>query len=335
MKMLINSPQTVVADALRGLAAAHPELDVDADARVVVRRDARQGGRVGLVSGGGSGHEPLHAGFVGYGMLSAACPGEVFTSPVPDQMVRAAKAVDSGQGVLFVVKNYTGDVLNFDMAAELAEEDGIRVERVLVNDDVAVTDSLYTAGRRGTGATLFVEKIAGAAAEEGAPLEQVAAVARRVNEDSGSFGVALSACTTPAKGSPTFDLPDGELELGIGIHGEPGRERRSMMPAGEIAEVAVGSVLDDMANATSAADGPVLALVNGMGATPLLELYGFHAEVARVLAARRVPVARTLVGNYVTSLDMAGCSVTLCRVDEEMLRLWDAPVQTAALRWGR
>ncbi|MFI6002230.1 dihydroxyacetone kinase subunit DhaK [Streptomyces sp. NPDC051366] len=335
MKMLINSPQTVVADALRGLAAAHPDLDVDAEARVVVRRDARQGGRVGLVSGGGSGHEPLHAGFVGHGMLSAACPGEVFTSPVPDQMVRAAKAVDSGQGVLFVVKNYTGDVLNFDMAAELAEEDGIRVERVLVNDDVAVTDSLYTAGRRGTGATLFVEKIAGAAAEEGAPLEQVAAIARRVNEASGSFGVALSACTTPAKGTPTFDLPDGELELGIGIHGEPGRERRPMMSAGEIAEVAVGSVLDDMANATPTADGPVLALVNGMGATPLLELYGFHAEVARVLAARGVQVARTLVGNYVTSLDMAGCSVTLCRADEEMLRLWDAPVQTAALRWGR
>ncbi|OEJ32689.1 dihydroxyacetone kinase subunit DhaK [Streptomyces subrutilus] len=334
MKMLINSPQTVVADALRGLAAAHPELDVDAETRVVVRRDARQGGRVGLVSGGGSGHEPLHAGFVGYGMLSAACPGEVFTSPVPDQMVRAAKAVDSGQGVLFVVKNYTGDVLNFDMAAELAEEDGIRVERVLVDDDVAVTDSLYTAGRRGTGATLFVEKIAGAAAEEGAPLERVAAVARRVNEASRSFGVALSACTTPAKGSPTFDLPDGELELGIGIHGEPGRERRPMMPAGEIAEVAVGTVLDDMANAAPV-DGPVLVLVNGMGATPLLELYGFHAEVARVLAARSVAVARTLVGNYVTSLDMAGCSVTLCRADEEMLRLWDAPVQTAALRWGR
>ncbi|MFJ3206181.1 dihydroxyacetone kinase subunit DhaK [Streptomyces sp. NPDC086989] len=334
MKMLINSPQTVVADALRGLAAAHPELEVDAEARVVVRRDARQGGRVGLVSGGGSGHEPLHAGFVGPGMLSAACPGEVFTSPVPDQMLRAAKAVDSGQGVLFVVKNYTGDVLNFDMAAELAEDDGIRVERVLVNDDVAVTDSLYTAGRRGTGATLFVEKIAGAAAEEGAPLEQVAAVARRVNEASGSFGVALSACTTPAKGSPTFDLPDGELELGIGIHGEPGRERRPMMPAGEIAEFAVGAVLDDLASAAPG-DGPVLALVNGMGATPLLELYGFHAEVARVLADRGVPVARVLVGNYVTSLDMAGCSVTLCRADEEMLRLWDAPVQTAALRWGR
>ncbi|MFE5770449.1 dihydroxyacetone kinase subunit DhaK [Streptomyces sp. NPDC056485] len=333
MRMLINSPETVVADALRGMAAAHPELDVDVERRVVVRRDARDGGRVGLVSGGGSGHEPLHAGFVGYGMLSAACPGEVFTSPVPDQVLRAAAAVDSGQGVLFVVKNYTGDVLNFEMAAELAEEDGLRVESVLVNDDVAVTDSLYTAGRRGTGATLFVEKIAGAAAEEGAPLERVAELARRVNAASRSFGVALGACTTPAKGSPTFELPDGELELGIGIHGEPGRERRAMMPAREIAEVAVGAVLEELAE-VGPADGPVLALVNGMGATPLLELYGFHAEVARVLAERGVPVARTLVGNYVTSLDMAGCSVTLCRADEESLRLWDAPVRTAALRWG-
>ncbi|MFF4104563.1 dihydroxyacetone kinase subunit DhaK [Streptomyces sp. NPDC001903] len=333
MRMLINSPETVVADALRGMAAAHPDLDVDVERRVVVRRDARTGGRVGLVSGGGSGHEPLHAGFVGHGMLSAACPGEVFTSPVPDQVLRAAAAVDSGQGVLFVVKNYTGDVLNFEMAAELAEEDGLRVERVLVNDDVAVTDSLYTAGRRGTGATLFVEKIAGAAAEEGAPLDRVAELARRVNAASRSFGVALSACTTPAKGSPTFDLPDGELELGIGIHGEPGRERRAMMPAREIAEVAVGAVLEELGE-VAPADGPVLALVNGMGATPLLELYGFHAEVARVLAERGVPVARTLVGNYVTSLDMAGCSVTLCRADEELLRLWDAPVRTAALRWG-
>ncbi|MGX1372089.1 dihydroxyacetone kinase-like protein [Streptomyces canus] len=334
MKMLINSPETVVVDALRGVAAAHPELNVDVERRVVVRRDAREGGRVGLVSGGGSGHEPLHAGFVGYGMLSAACPGDVFTSPVPDQMLRAVRAVEAGQGVLFVVKNYTGDVLNFQMAAELAEEDGVRVERVLVNDDVAVTDSLYTAGRRGTGATLFVEKIAGAAAEEGAPLEQVAAIARRVNEFSRSFGVALSACSTPAKGGPTFDLPDGEMELGVGIHGEPGRERRAMMPAREIAEVAVGAVLEELGEVPPA-DGPVLALVNGMGATPLLELYGFHAEVVRLLEARGVPVARALVGNYVTSLDMAGCSVTLCRADEEMLRLWDAPVQTAALRWGR
>ncbi|MEU3399889.1 dihydroxyacetone kinase subunit DhaK [Streptomyces filamentosus] len=330
MKMLINVPETVVADALRGIAAAHPELTVDVERRVVVRRDAPVAGKVALVSGGGSGHEPLHAGFVGPGMLDGACPGEVFTSPVPDQMVRAAAAVDSGAGVLFVVKNYTGDVLNFEMAAELAEDEGIQVAKVLVDDDVAVADSLYTAGRRGTGATLFVEKLAGAAAEEGMPLERVESLARRVVGRSRSFGVALSSCTTPAKGSPTFDLPPGELELGVGIHGEPGRERRGMMTAREIAEVAVDAVLDDLRPSD-----PVLLLVNGMGGTPLLELYGFNAEVRRVLDARRVPVARTLVGNYVTSLDMAGCSVTLCTADEELLRLWDAPVATAALRWGR
>jgi dihydroxyacetone kinase-like protein len=328
--MLINVPETVVADALRGMAAAHPELAVDVENRVIVRRDAPVAGKVGLVSGGGSGHEPLHGGFVGFGMLDGACPGEVFTSPVPDQMVRAAAAVDSGEGVLFIVKNYTGDVLNFDMAAELAEDEGVRLGKVLVNDDVAVTDSLYTAGRRGTGATLFVEKIAGAAAEEQAPLERVEAIGRQVNESSRSFGVALSACSTPSKGGPTFDLPSGELELGIGIHGEPGRERRPMMTSREIADFAVDAVLEDLRPS-----GPVIALVNGMGATPLLELYGFNAEVQRVLAERDVAVARTLVGNYVTSLDMAGTSVTLCQVDEELLRLWDAPVQTPALRWGR
>ncbi|KQX14885.1 dihydroxyacetone kinase [Streptomyces sp. Root431] len=330
MRMLINVPETVVADALRGMAAAHPELTVDVERRIVLRRDAPVAGKVALVSGGGSGHEPLHGGFVGPGMLAAACPGEIFTSPVPDQMVRAAAAVDSGAGVLFVVKNYTGDVLNFEMAAELAEDEGIQVAKVLVDDDVAVTDSLYTAGRRGTGGTLFVEKIAGAAAAEGAPLERVEAIARRVDERSRSFGVALSACTTPAKGSPTFDLPEGELELGVGIHGEPGRERRPMMTSREIADYAVDAVVEDLRPS-----GPVIALVNGMGGTPLIELYGFNAEVQRVLTERRIPVARTLVGNYVTSLDMAGCSVTLCEVDEELLRLWDAPVQTPALRWGR
>ncbi|MFG3255220.1 dihydroxyacetone kinase subunit DhaK [Streptomyces sp. NPDC048172] len=329
MRMLINVPESVVPDALRGMAVAHPELSVDVENRVVVRKDAPVSGKVALVSGGGSGHEPLHGGFVGLGMLDAACPGEIFTSPVPDQMVRAAAAVDSGEGVLFIVKNYTGDVLNFDMAAEDAEDEGVRVAKVLVQDDVAVTDSTFTAGRRGTGATLFVEKIAGALAEEGAPLERVEAVARQVAESSRSFGVALSACTTPAKGSPTFDLPAGELELGIGIHGEPGRERRPMMTSGEIADFAVDAVLEDLRP-----DAPVLALVNGMGATPLIELYGFAAEVHRVLGERRVPVARTLVGNYVTSLDMAGASVTLCRADEEILRLWDAPVRTPGLRWG-
>ncbi|MEU6734126.1 dihydroxyacetone kinase subunit DhaK [Streptomyces physcomitrii] len=329
MKMLINVAETVVADALRGMAAAHPELTVDVENRVIVRRDAPVAGKVALVSGGGSGHEPLHGGFVGPGMLAAACPGEVFTSPVPDQMLRAAAAVDSGAGVLFVVKNYTGDVLNFDMAAELAEEEGIQVAKVLVDDDVAVRDSTFTAGRRGTGATLFVHKIAGAAADEGRPLEQVREIGHRVVERSGSFGVALSACSTPAKGSPTFDLPPGELELGVGIHGEPGRERRPMMTSREIADYAVDSVLGDLRPR-----GPVLLLVNGMGATPLLELYGFHAEVQRVLAERGVVTARVLVGNYVTSLDMAGASVTLCEADEEMLRLWDAPVRTPALRWG-
>ncbi|KAF4406626.1 MULTISPECIES: dihydroxyacetone kinase subunit DhaK [Streptomyces] len=330
MKMLINVPETVVADALRGMAAAHPHLTVDVENRVIVRRDAPVEGKVALVSGGGSGHEPLHGGFVGPGMLSAACPGEVFTSPVPDQMARAAAAVDSGQGVLFVVKNYTGDVLNFRMAEELAEDEGIQVASVLVDDDIAVTDSLFTAGRRGTGATLFVEKIAGAAADEGAPLERVESIARQVNESSRSFGVALAPCTTPAKGSPTFDLPPGELELGIGIHGEPGRERRAMMTSREIADFAVDALVTDLRP-----DNPVLVLVNGMGATPLLELYGFNAEVQRALGERGVVVAHTLVGNYVTSLDMAGCSVTLCRIDEELLRLWEAPVETPGLRWGR
>lgn len=329
LRMLINAAETVVADALRGMAAAHPELAVDVENRVIVRRDAPVAGKVGLISGGGSGHEPLHGGFVGPGMLSAACPGEVFTSPVPDQMLRAAAAVDSGAGVLFVVKNYTGDVLNFDMAAELAEDEGIQVAKVLVNDDVAVLDSLFTAGRRGTGATLFVEKIAGAAADEGMPLARVEAIGRQVNESSRSFGVALSSVTTPAKGSPTFDLPSGELELGIGIHGEPGRERRAMMTARDIADFSVRAVLEDLKPRN-----PVLVLVNGMGSTPLLELYGYHAEVRRVLDERGVTVARTLVGNYVTSLDMAGASVTLCQVDEELLRLWDAPVSTAGLRWG-
>jgi dihydroxyacetone kinase-like protein len=329
MKMLINVPENVVADALRGVAVAHPELTVDVANRVVVRGDAPVADKVGIISGGGSGHEPLHGGFVGRGMLDAACPGEIFTSPVPDQMARASAAVDSGKGVLFVVKNYTGDVLNFDMAAELAEDEGIQVGKVLVQDDVAVSDSDFTAGRRGTGGTLFVEKIAGALAEEGAPLERVESMARQVSDSCRSFGVALSSCTTPSKGSPTFDLPAGELELGIGIHGESGRERRPMMTSGEIADFSVDALLTDLEP-----DGPVLVLVNGMGATPLLELYGFCAEVRRVLDERRVPVARTLVGNYVTSLDMAGASVTLCRADEEMLRLYDAPVSTPSLRWG-
>ena len=331
MKKLINDPADVVRDALRGIAVAHPDLRVDVQQRIVVRTDAPRPGKVGLVSGGGSGHEPLHAGFVGVGMLDAACPGEVFTSPVPDQMLAATKAVEGGAGVVHVVKNYTGDVMNFQMAAELAQDEGAKVESVLVDDDVAVQDSLYTAGRRGTGATLVVEKVAGARAESGGDLGQVAGVGRRVNERSRSFGIALTAGTTPAAGTPTFDLGDDEIELGIGIHGEPGRQRRKIAPASELADIAAGAILDDLPFDRGE---PALVIVNGMGGTPLLELYLVLNEVACILGGRGVPIARSLVGNYVTSLDMAGFSLTLTKLDDELIRLWDAPVRTPALRGG-
>ena len=331
MKKLINTPDGVVADALAGIAAAHPDLNVDVKERVVSRAAPTRAGKVALVSGGGSGHEPLHGGFVGLGMLDAACPGEVFTSPVPGQMLAAARAVDGGGGVLFVVKNYTGDVLNFQMAAELAEEEGVSVETVLVDDDVAVQDSTWTAGRRGTGATLFVEKIAGAAAERGDSLAEVAAIGRRVNAASRSFAVALTSCTTPAAGRPGFDLPEDEIEVGVGIHGEPGRRREKIRPAREIVADAVATILADQPLASGE---EVIALVNGLGATPLLELYIVYGEVESLLTAQGVRIARNLVGNYVTSLDMAGVSITLCRADAELLALWDAPVNTPALRWG-
>jgi len=328
MNKLINDPAQVVVDALRGVAAAHPELRVDHEQRVVFRGDAPVRGKVGLVSGGGSGHEPLHAGFVGLGMLDAACAGEVFTSPVPDQMLAATKGVDGGAGVLHIVKNYTGDVMNFEMAAEMAETE---VVAVVTNDDVAVEDSLYTAGRRGVGVTVLVEKIAGAAAEEGRPLAEVAEIARKVNSNGRSMGVALTSCTVPAAGKPTFDLPAGQIEVGIGIHGEPGRRRVPLGTAAEIAEMLVTPILAD--HDFTGGDG-VIAFVNGMGATPLIELYVMYQEVSTLLAKAGVQVARTLVGPYITSLDMAGCSVTLVKADDEILRLWDAPVRTPALRWG-
>ena len=332
MKKLINDPADVVADALRGIALAHPDLRVDHENRVVFRGDAPVRGKVGLVSGGGSGHEPMHAGFVGPGMLDAACAGEVFTSPVPDQVVAATRGVDGGAGVLHIVKNYTGDVLNFDMAAELvAAESDIEVAAVITDDDVAVTDSLYTAGRRGVGVTVLVEKLAGAAAEEGRPLSEVAGMARRVNAGGRSMGLALTSCTVPAAGRPTFDLPDDEMEVGIGIHGEPGRRRVPLAPAREIAEMLVEPVLADLD--LTGGEG-VIAFLNGMGATPLIELYLMYAEVAGVLEKAGIGIARNLVGSYMTSLDMAGCSVTLLKADEELLRLWDAPVRTPALRWG-
>ncbi|MEQ3552949.1 dihydroxyacetone kinase subunit DhaK [Pseudonocardia nematodicida] len=333
MKKLINDPADVVGEALQGMARAHPtELRVDMTNRVVFRADAPVRGKVGILSGGGSGHEPLHGGFVGHGMLDAACAGEVFTSPVPDQMLAATTGVDGGAGVLHIVKNYTGDVMNFEMAAELAAaETGGPVESVVIDDDVAVQDSLYTAGRRGVGATLFVEKIAGAAAEQGRPLGEVADIARRVDDGARSMGMALTSCTVPAKGTPTFDLPDDEIEIGIGIHGEPGRRRVPLASAHDIAGMLVEPVLADR---DFTADGGVLALVNGMGGTPLIELYLMYGEIAALLDKAGVTVARSLVGSYVTSLDMAGCSLTLLQLDDELLRLWDAPVSTTGLRWG-
>ena len=330
MKKLINAPDDVVTDALAGLAAAHPSLRLDAENKVVIRGDAPRSGKVGLVSGGGSGHEPLHGGFVGYGMLDAACAGEVFTSPVPDQMLAATQAVNGGAGVLHIVKNYTGDILNFQLAAELADDEGIEVVSVVVNDDVAVQDSLYTAGRRGVGATVFVEKIAGARAEEGAPLADVAAIAREVNERSRSFGVALTSATLPAVGKPSFDLAESEIELGIGIHGEAGRERTTLTSANDLADKVLDAIGDDMP-----LSGDLLVMVNGMGGTPLMELYILFAEVQRYIEGHGARVARNLVGNYITSLDMQGFSVTVTQLTDTLTRLWDAPVDTPGLRWGR
>ncbi|MGI8335422.1 dihydroxyacetone kinase subunit DhaK [Actinomadura scrupuli] len=329
MKKFINTPDSVLRDALAGIAAAHPSLRVDPANKVITR--AERAAKVALISGGGSGHEPLHGGFVGTGMLDAACPGEVFTSPVPDQMQAAVAEVHTGAGVVFIVKNYTGDVMNFQLAAELAADDGIEVETVLVDDDVAVQDSTWTAGRRGTGATLFVEKIAGALAEQGGDLKAVAEVGRRVNAASRSFAIALTACTTPAAGHPGFDLPEDEIEVGVGIHGEPGRSREKIRPANELAGTMLETILADMP--LSAGDETIVML-NGLGGTPLIELYVLFGEVATRLTERGVTIARSLVGNYVTSLDMAGASLTVCRADAQLLQLWDAPVNTPALRWG-
>ncbi|MFV0427807.1 MAG: dihydroxyacetone kinase subunit DhaK [Arachnia sp.] len=330
MKKLINDPDNVVADALKGIEASDENVRVDHANRVILRREPTREGKVALVSGGGSGHEPLHGGFVGLGMLDAACAGQVFTSPTPDQMLAATQAVDAGAGVLHIVKNYTGDVLNFEMAADLAADEGIKVETVVTADDVAVQDSLYTAGRRGVGITVLVEKVAGAAAEEGRDLAAVAAIAQRVSDNGRSMGMALTSCTVPAAGKPTFDLPDDEMEIGIGIHGEPGRTRKHIGTAAEVAKELVEPILADY-DFTGA---PVIAMVNGMGGTPLIELYLLYAEVKALLDAAGVRVERNLVGNYITSLDMAGASLTLLKADDEVLGLWDAPVKTAGLRWG-
>ena len=333
MKKLINDPKNVVNEAVAGFEAAHADIvRASHDPLFIVRADAPVRGKVGIVSGGGSGHEPLHGGFVGVGMLDAAVPGPVFTSPTPDPILAATQAVDGGAGVLHIVKNYTGDVLNFETAADLASAEGIDVRTVIVNDDVAVKDSLYTAGRRGVAGTVLVEKITGAAAERGDDLDAVAAVAEKVNSRVRTMGVALTPCVVPHAGEPSFVLADDEIEIGIGIHGEPGRERIKLEPADAIVDRLLTPLLEDLPLASG---DQVLLLVNGMGGTPLVELYIVFRRAAEVLRERGITVSRSLVGNYTTSLEMAGASISVLKLDEELTTLWDAPVQTATLRWGR
>lgn len=333
MKKLINNPHDVVKESLLGLAAAHPDLiRVHLTPHVILRADSPTPGKVGIVSGGGSGHEPLHGGYVGYGMLDAACPGEVFTSPTPDQILAATKAVDGGAGVLFIVKNYTGDVMNFEMAAELAQMEGIDVMSVLIDDDVAVENSLFTAGRRGVGATVLAQKICGAAAEAGCSLPNVAELCRQVNANARSIGMALTSCIVPAAGKPTFTLADDEMEIGVGIHGEPGRERRSLLTCDEITTLLAEKILDDLPFQSG---DDVIVMVNGMGGTPLVELYIVYHKLAEICRERGITIVRNLVGNYITSLEMAGVSLTMLKANPEVIACWDAPVHTPALRWGR
>ncbi|HPU77503.1 MAG TPA: dihydroxyacetone kinase subunit DhaK [Thermosynergistes sp.] len=331
MKKLINSPEDVVLESVEGLAFAHESLlELHPSARVVMRRDRRRE-KVALISGGGSGHEPLHVGYVGYGMLDAACPGEIFTSPTPDQMYEAAKVTDRGQGILFIVKNYTGDTMNFSIAVDLLTAEDYSVEQVVIADDVAVKDSLYTAGRRGVGGTVFAEKIVGAKAEEGTSLEELKELCEKVSNNVRSMGVALTSPTVPASGKPTFEIATDEMEIGIGIHGEPGRERVKLRTAKEIVEAMAKAIVEDL---PFVAGDQVAVMVNGMGGSPLIELYLVYRELKNYLDKIGIEISRSLVGNYITSLEMQGVSITLLRLDEELKRLWDAPVCTPALRWG-
>ncbi len=356
MKKLINKPEDFVRESLEGMAAAHSDLiKLNYDPTFVYRANAPIPGKVAIISGGGSGHEPMHAGFVGKGMLDAACPGEVFTSPTPDQMLEAAKLVDGGSGILYIVKNYSGDVMNFEMATELARGEGIRVLNILIDDDVAVKDSLYTQGRRGVGTTILAEKICGAAAEAGYDLPQIANLCRRVNLNGRSMGIALTSCTVPANGTPTFELSDREIELGIGIHGEPGIERTAIKPVDEITEILTRSLIEDTAysrtlrewdedkgewvdveltNLPFAKGDRLLAFVNSMGGTPVSELYIVYRKLAQICEQQGLQIVRNLIGPYITSLEMQGCSITLLKLDDEMIRLWDAPVKTPSWCWG-
>ena len=332
MKKLINHPEQVVQEALQGMAQAHADMvRVHYDPNYIVRADAPVQGKAAVISGGGSGHEPMHGGFVGMGMLDAACPGAVFTSPTPDQMLEATKAVNGGAGVLHIVKNYTGDVLNFEMAADLARAEGIDVEAVVIDDDVAVKDSLYTAGRRGVGATVLAEKLTGAAAEAGRPLVEVAEICRKANGWGRSMGMALTSCAVPHVGKPTFDLPENQMEIGIGIHGEPGRVRMDLKSADEITEMLMEPIISDIPYKPG---DEVLLFVNGMGGTPLVELYIVYRKAYEIASKSGLKVVRNLVGSYITSLEMAGTSITMLKMDADLLKLWDAPVKTPALRWG-
>ncbi len=356
MKKLINDPEQVVVEQLEGMALAYPDLiKVHFDPNFVYRADAPVEGKVGILSGGGSGHEPMHGGLVGHGMLDAACPGAVFTSPTPDQMLEATKMVDSGAGVLHIVKNYTGDVMNFEMAADMARAEGIDVLNILIDDDVAVKDSLYTAGRRGVGTTVLAEKICGAAAEKGYSLQEVADLCRRININGRSMGMALTPCTVPSAGEPTFELEEDEMEIGIGIHGEPGQERTELQSADEITERLALSIIEDEAYTRTVrewdmdkeewvevelVDPPleegdkVLAFVNSMGGTPDIELPIIYRKLHEICEAKGLTIVRNLIGRYITSLEMQGVSITLLKMDDEMIELWDEPVKTPGLRWG-
>jgi len=332
MKKLINSPENVVTEALHGFAAAHADLvKVQFNPNFIVRADAPVKNKVAVISGGGSGHEPMHGGFVGKGMLDAACPGAVFTSPTPDQMLAATKAVDGGKGTLHIVKNYTGDVMNFELAADMARADGLQVESVVIDDDVAVKDSTWTAGRRGVGATILAEKICGAAAEAGQSLAEVRDLCKKVNAQGRSMGMALTSCTVPHVGRPTFALPEDEMEVGVGIHGEPGRKRMKLRPADEIVELLMEPILSDLPFRSG---NDVLLFVNGLGGTPLIELYIVYRKAEELARKAGLKIIRNFVGSYITSLEMAGTSITLLKLDAQLTKLWDAPVHTPALRWG-
>lgn len=330
MKKLINHPESVVSEMVAGFVAAYPnKVKQVPGTNVVVRADAPVQGKVGIISGGGSGHEPAHGGYVGKGMLDGAVAGEVFTSPTPDQVFEAIKAVDGGKGVLLVIKNYTGDVMNFEMAAELAEAEGISVEKVIVNDDAAVENSTYTIGKRGIAGTVFVHKIAGALAESGVSLEEVTAVANKVVDNISSMGMALTPCTVPAAGKPGFTIGENEMEIGMGIHGEPGIERSEIKTADEVTDILLNKIINQL---QLEENSEVAVMINGLGATPLMELYIVNNRVSAVLKKMKVSVRETFIGEYMTSLEMAGCSITILRLDSQLSELLDASADTAAFR---